>query len=269
MAANKKVIGGLTLALALLLVLLPGMGLAGDDAHGALPADMDLGGSWWEVQRFVDRAEMPIFGEQRRETTAVMRVEIVQSGSQLLLHAAYCSAGVRTAIRGLEMVFPQAFVRSLASGDRYARLDVSAGSTLVGFEQEWYVEVRGAVLDDPGQDLLPTAIGDPRIIDQDGDGHPGMTVEVDLLGLIRGQVYVVQRIRYRLIGLVERGGDSISGRIEWEDEQVVIGATSFLLAAGSAGIPAWEESSFRLERANAGAGCDQAPDVEETRPAPE
>ncbi|MBN1857777.1 hypothetical protein JW848_01070 [Candidatus Bipolaricaulota bacterium] len=260
MVSIGKASGELALVLAALLVAVSGFAAANDGAPAGPAGNMDLSGTWWEVQRFVDRAEMPIFGELRRETTAVMRVEIVQSGSQLVLKSSYCGAGVETAVPGLRMVFPEAFVRALVSGDRHARLEASDDSALLGFEQEWYVEIRGATVADPLHDPLPESADDPRVVDQDGDGHPGMTVGVDLLGLIRGEVYVVQRVRYRLVGWVEPNGGSISGRIEWNDEQVVLGASSPLLRVESIGEAIWEESSFRFERAGAGLGCEQAPD---------
>jgi len=191
---------------------------------------------------------MPIFGEQRREITVVMQIEMVQSGSEVLLRSEYCGSSVRTALPGLTMVFPDALVRSLVAGERHARLDLSKDSSLVSFEQDWYVEVRGAVLDDPRHDPLPTSIDDPRVVDQDGDGMPGITIAVDLLGLISAEVYAVQRVRYRLVGWVEEDGGAVFGRIEWADEQVVLDASSPLLAAGSPGTPVWEESSFRIER---------------------
>lgn len=262
MAAHDKRSGAVGPVLVVLMMLsLPG--LADGSATDLPDAFAGLGGSWWETQRFVDRAEMPILGRLQRETTAVLRVEIVQSGSEIAMTSEYCRAEVQAAVSGLTMIFPDAFVGSLLAGKRLARLDGSAGEELVGFEQDWYVEVRGADLDDPASDPLPEAADDPRVFDQDGDGHPGMTVRVDLLGLIRGEVYVVQRVRYRLIGWVESDGGSIFGRIEWEDEQVVIGASSPLLAAGSPGVPVWEDSSFRFVRAARDDVCDREGAVEE------
>ncbi len=237
-----------------------------DEAVTSRTTDIDLSGSWWEVQRFVDRADMPIFGELQRETTSAMRVEIVQSGSHVVITSEYCHAEVRTGVPGLEMVFPDAFVDSLVPGERIAHLSASEDSFSIDFIQDRYVEVRGAVLEDPAEDPLPATPDDPRVFDQDADGHPGMTVSIDLLGLIRGDVYVVQRVRYRLIGRVSQDGRSISGRIEWEDEQGVIGASSSLLAAGSPGTPVWGESWFRMVRSNA-VECENRLDMDLNLPA--
>ena len=234
---------------------------AADEASDSRISEIDLCGSWWEAQRFVDRADMPILGGLKRETTAVMRAEIVQSGSRVVIASKYCCVEVQTGVPGLEMVFPDVFIDSLVSGERIAYLDEPEGSSVASFVQDWYVEVRGAVLADAARDPLPTTPDDPRVFDLDADGHPGMTVSIDLFGLIRGDVYVVQRVRYRLIGCVERNGRSISGRIEWEDEQVVIGASSPLLAAGSPGTPVWGESSFHMIRSDTAAGCEDVPDV--------
>ena len=243
----------------LLILCFPGY--TGNAASEPPTPEIDLCGSWWEAQRFVDWSEMPILGGLRRETTAVMRAEIVQSGSRVAIASEYAHVEVETGVPGLAMVFPDVFVDSLVSGERIAYLDSPEGSSAISFVQDWYTEVRGAVLADPARDPLPTMPDDPRVFDQDADGHPGMTVSIDLLGLIHGDVYVVQRVRYRLIGSVEQGGRAISGLIEWEDEQVVLGASSPLLTAGASGTPVKGESWFHMIRSDAAAGSEDLPDA--------
>jgi hypothetical protein len=66
------------------------------------------------------------------------------------------------------------------------------------------------------------------VIDQDGDGHPGLTVPVNVAGLVSGDTYVVQRLRFALTGMLV-DADTISGSIEFSSEQNVIAASDALL----------------------------------------
>ncbi|MCL7971045.1 MAG: hypothetical protein M8866_03000 [marine benthic group bacterium] len=88
------------------------------------------------------------------------------------------------------------------------------------------VMVLGADLEDPGRDALPKDGDDPRITDPDGDGNPGMTVEVS--GFVSGQVYLVQRLVRGLTGELEPDG-RITGNITGGGDQVVIGASNVIL----------------------------------------
>jgi hypothetical protein len=125
-------------------------------------------------------------------------------------------------------------MRSLTPHPRLAMLREEGGEII--FEQPAYLETRGAVLENPETDELPVDPEDPRVIDQDGDGFPGMTVDVTLFGFLRAQIYVVQRVQYQLQGVVT-SADRIEGLIEWADEQVVLDATSAMLLAGSESFP--------------------------------
>lgn len=89
-----------------------------------------------------------------------------------------------------------------------------------------HVMVLGARLEDPAAEPLPTNPDDPRVTDPDGDGHPGVTVEVE--GFVSGQVYLVQRLVRGFRGTV--GGDGrITGTVIGAGDQVVIGASNAIL----------------------------------------
>jgi hypothetical protein len=88
------------------------------------------------------------------------------------------------------------------------------------------VMVLGARLDDPSRDALPADEDDPRITDPDGDGNPGVTVEVS--GFVSGQVYVVQRLVRGLLGTAAPDGRA-TGTVIGAGDQVVIGASNAIL----------------------------------------
>jgi hypothetical protein len=192
----------------------------------------DLTGTWAMAQIYPQTAVLPLAGEVPRSSTVVQFVDVAQDGETLTMYDRYCFTVVDDGTPLVKTEIPQAFMAALVPTLRTAVLRVTDQG--VAFEAADYVEVRGAVLDNPAADPLPLDPLDPRVIDQDGDGQPGMTVRVTVLGIVKGETYIVQRVQYRLTGWVI-GADRIEGRIEWTDEQVVLAATNPLLEADTIG----------------------------------
>lgn len=113
----------------------------------------------------------------------------------------------------------------------------------------------GAVLRDPDEPL-PKRRADPRVVDAEGNGRPGATIEFG--GLVRGLVDVVQRSRSRLEGRI-LGPDYVEGRVRWRVEQKVLGATNPLLRLAPLTRPLDdpERSWFRMTRVRGEAGRDE------------
>ncbi len=214
----------------------------------------NLNGSWVMIQEYAEIATLPFAGQVSRSSTVVQLVTIVQTGSQLALYDTYCFTEVNDGTPLVSTRIPPAFMHSLRPGLRTAQLIQEPGG--LGFIQDEYVEVRGADLADPVNDSLPRDGADVRVRDQDEDGAPGMTVHVSILGLITGETYVVQRVRYVLRGTVS-GEDTIRGRIEWETEQVPLGASTPLLQTEVSAVPDPDpaKSRFVLLRADVSATC--------------
>jgi hypothetical protein len=194
----------------------------------------DLSGTWAMVQVFPQIALLPIAGEVLRTSVVAQFVDVECDGATITMFDRYCFTDVDDGTPLVNTEIPEAFMFALVPTPRTAVLrETDEG---VEFEQSTYVEVRGAILDDPAADRLPVDPLDPRVIDQDGDSRPGMTVRVTVLGIIQGETYIVQRVQYRLIGWVI-GSDRIEGRIEWTDEQSVLAATNPLLEVDTIGRP--------------------------------
>ena len=84
--------------------------------------------------------------------------------------------------------------------------------------------VIGATLADPLSDALPTDASDARIVDQDGDGKPGVTIKIDtgLLGV--KDIYAASRLRGDVTGAVAPGGDgNLTGTSQLELEFSIFG----------------------------------------------
>lgn len=186
------------------------------------------------VQVYPQIAVLPFAGEVTRTSYVVQLVEIAQDGLTLRMTDSYCLTFVDDGTPLVTTEIPTGFMAALRPRTRMATLSETGGQ--VAFVQQPYLEVRGAVLENPETDDLPVDPEDPRVVDQDDDGNPGMTVSVKILGIIEGQTYVVQRVRYVLSGVVV-APDRIEGVIDWSDEQVVIEATNPLLKVDTIGYP--------------------------------
>jgi len=186
----------------------------------------DLSGRWGTMQKLVATADLPFIGEIVLLTTVGLLSEITQSGSQLTLQDGYCFTDVEMSTDLFLTDIPDATVQSIHPPTRFAELRVEGEEILL--VQDWHTEVRGAVLDDPVNDDLPSYRSDPRVIDMDEDGQIGMTIPAEIVGMFGGDTYAVQRFRYRLEGrLVDP--ETILGTVEWTTEQVILWATDALL----------------------------------------
>jgi len=218
--------------------------------------DLDLSGVWAMVQSTSEIVRIPIVGERTRTTATHLRLIIEQSDDAFSVLETHCATNIDDGTMMVNTTIPDAFLHSLGVTERAAHLelvskiDQSTGN--LSPERRivfpWSTQVLGARLKDPDNEALPTDVADPRVFDQDNDGHPGMTVRVEIMGLISGEVYVVQRNRNRLIGTVI-SAVFIRGTIEWETEQVILGASSPFLASGGQGTPDPDpERNFFLAR---------------------
>lgn len=215
--------------------------LAGEDP---LPS---LAGTWAEVQVYSEILPFPIVGQITNTNTATLRVEIEQSASSLVLQDRYCRITVKSANLLVSMEIPEALLCLLIKGPGTAALEASPSG--VSFVRPWQTRTSGLLLERPDDEPLPESAADPRVIDEDGDGHPGVTVRLRVLGVIEGEVYLVQRMRYRLVGTVV-SPDRIEGYLEWRSERVVLGASSPLFVGDWSGTPDPDpaKSTFVLQR---------------------
>ncbi len=79
---------------------------------------------------------------------------------------------------------------------------------------------------------LSTDPEDPNLLDPDGDGNPGVTVELKIGNLINGELYITRREIYRDYLTLNSDGN-LYGHVEDESEQFVIGASLRILAQQS------------------------------------
>lgn len=89
------------------------------------------------------------------------------------------------------------------------------------------VTTRGVNLSAPLTDTMPTDATDERVVDQDGDTNPGISLVIT--GALQGELYVIHRHKASLTGALE-SDTRISGRTAWTTDQVILGSTPPTLA---------------------------------------
>jgi hypothetical protein len=82
----------------------------------------------------------------------------------------------------------------------------------------------GIRLDDPFNDPLPTDPNDPRIVDDDGDGKPGLTVTIEVTPEFIGELYIARREIFAFEAFLTEP-DVLTGVVTDDSEQLVIGAS--------------------------------------------
>ncbi len=180
-------------------------------------------------------ASVPVLGEQRTVTKTTSVVEIDDAG---MATARACR--VETRGPGFSSRMPPSSLRSLPTSrfrivqeGAIVRADMGAGT--IGY--------RG-----PGP--LPQKASDPRVLDPDGDGEPGVQLLLDLGGLGLWTLQVVSRGHTTIEGVATPdGAEGRLAKVESE-EQVLSGLPVKLPARGDAIDP--RHSRFALKRVTPG-----------------
>jgi hypothetical protein len=248
----------------LVALLLSGLALAGSPAQaqdlsatdgttGAVAqawTGPDLSGTWAQLLVTVSESRFPVIGTIRSTTTAVLRMEVVQDGDMATIEREVCALAMDSGTSMASTRIPAAFVAAVPRAESSVRLSAVGDSwSLLNWEQ---VEVVGMNLSNPRRDTLPENAEDPRVIDADGDGNPGLTLEVR--GIVGGEVYVAQRTVTELL-TTRLSQDYMRGEVLWEAEQITLGASNRLLISDNRAEPAADGSYFEAQRVTTGARC--------------
>jgi hypothetical protein len=187
-------------------------------------------------------------------------LEVDQRGADLLLRERVCDLRTSSPTPLVDTRYPAAFLRAISGGTREARL--VRRDDVVTYVQPKRWEAKGARLGDAASDPLPREPADPRVVDADRDGHPGLTVRIG--GLVSGDLRVVSRGWTALRGELVAPG-RIEGRVRWRTEQRILQSTNGLLShqPNPTPHPDPDRSWFRMVRLPDGAGCDMAQRAEE------
>lgn len=210
---------------------------------------VDLNGIW--AYKPVTSQIANVFG---RDTIVALRglsrIEVTQTGTTVALHESVCAIALDE-VSGIQTLYPQTVIDIVPEIDNHATVsEMMIGANYV---VEPDPELMGWEADDPLADVIPDAMDDPRLIDQDGDGFVGITL--NLAGTIIADVYVVTRTTTKLNGTII-GKDRIEGANDGTSQQVVLDATSSFIPRGPFAAtrdPEPSHSYFKMVRLGASA----------------
>ena len=210
----------------------------------------------WYVYRLqvTTESELPLVGATQSSIFNFGVAEIRKEGEGFVLVARHCRYAMSTA-EYFTAEISDAVPASIEPV--YSEISFREEGGALAWERAETVVVVGADLADPKRDDLPTDADDERVIDQDNDGHPGVTASVD--GLITADVYFVQRQKMSYFGTRTSAGD-LMGEIVDASEQNIIGATNSLLDNSSEPTPVPEASSILFLPVERELSCDQLND---------
>jgi hypothetical protein len=117
----------------------------------------------------------------------------------------------------------------------------------------------GIRLDDPANEPLPTDPTDPRIVDDDGDGKPGVTVSIRVSDDLAGELYIARREIFAYEAFLTEP-DVLTGTVTDDSEQLVIGASDPMFAITPANwgqYPDLSKSPIILKRVTPDWDCER------------
>lgn len=213
----------------------------------------DLSGRWLLIEVASTRSQVVALGELRSELQAGLLLDLQHRDGRLRGEGEVCRFRLESPTAFVKVEFPDAFRAALAPPMLDARVEYRDDALY--FEQPRMTAVLGAALQRPLGEPLPARADDPRVVDADGDGKPGVTIRVT--GLVDGEMYLVQRSWSAMAG---RATSSlrIEGALLHDKEEVVLGATHAVLAAFPPTRPDPARSYFILERLPQTATCAEA-----------
>jgi hypothetical protein len=230
-------------------------GIAPFDTSGGLDVPVQgtsFAGTWAQIQRSATVTDSPLGGGTFDTLVHSLHLVVIteESDGTLMAHHSMCAIQSESDFAQTEIIIPAAYINSL---EPYSR-EVTVNWSTKEFTGELVTEVKGCTLANPEDDDLPTSDSDLRVNDQDGDGHPGMTIQVS--GLINGDLYVVERNWTQLEGILINE-DRVEGLLSWDVEQNKLGSSTPLL---SMDIATWvdpdpNKSTFEMVRVDDGDDC--------------
>lgn len=213
----------------------------------------DLGGRWAVLQVTTTEASSALAGTVLSTNRQVFVADAVELDGAFALDGTLCAMDIETSTGMADTEVPDAFVAAYPPLTWRGRVERSADGVALVLEPS--VEALGL---DPAADTLtvPAQADDPRVVDADGDGHPGVTIRVT--GLAGGEMYFVQRAT-RAMQVDTLTPNTIAGPIAWSSERVVLDATSRMLRNARPAVPTAgpDGNRFRMTRVAAHAGCDE------------
>jgi hypothetical protein len=186
-----------------------------------------LSGLWVIRAQATQIIDAPLVGTLRPQTIFYVLATLTQSGTDVVATGRYCDRAEIDQPGSLTtVVVPYQWAHTEKPLNRTGRL-VAGGDGVSVLTFPTLVEFAGMV-PDLSTNPLPTSPTDPRVIDEDNDGHPGITI--NLAGAVQGSVYAVQRQTTAIVA-IPVAADRFEGKLDFLSEQKVLDSTSPLITS--------------------------------------
>jgi hypothetical protein len=171
------------------------------------------------------------------------------------VHGPLTVCRARSISDGTELSLDDKLIRSLPALDFGGRMmSVTGAAWLIS---DPTAAVIGAKLDDAFEDSLPTDEDDPRVVDVDGDGEPGVSISVGF-----GSVFMAMQMSFQTEGPIASDGSS-TGAADLHVQQEVYGDSIPFVDARARAEESKEtnkglggEHTYRLSPIVGSADCD-------------
>ncbi len=222
---------------------------AGASQLADVSADQVATGTW--AKQTILTANSSAAGiNDKSKIERLMLVTMARSGDDLVATEQVCD--LTSYASGSTLTFPAAFKSSVPTRD------VTYKATGAGLASTSALEVLGVNLANPATDTLPSSRDDARVVDQDRDGKPGVTVSVSARAIfvtISGNLYLLQRQTTTETGTAV-DASTLRGNVAWTIEQKILGADNAILGAVTPVItPLASESTFSMKKIADGSTC--------------
>jgi len=188
----------------------------------------DISGTWAVRVTGAIVVNAPIIGVVHQQMVLTLLVDIDQQGTNVVADGRYCNRKQESAPGSLtQVIIPDAWAHTETPMNRPGTFAVSGDGVPV-LVIPTMSETMGAVLASPLTDTLPATVDDPRVIDEDSDGNPGITVYLTGIAL-SGQLYAVQR-QITSFAVIPVAADRLEGAVTFSTEQNVLGSNPPTLA---------------------------------------
>jgi len=202
--------------------------------------------------------DAPVVGKTKSVSTTIARVEQTHTGDKIAIKFKVCDFDIASSNADMKIIVPDAFVAALP--------EETLNGTITGdkLDVPKFWQVRSVQLTNPETDPLPTDKDDPKVLDWDKDGHPGLTLTVQS-SMVSGDMYVIQRTWTVLTGAAS-GNDAFNGTISWAMEQKLLDSTSYLIKMLPDPVATTEpaENYFKFRRIDAVQGCTDIVAMQDT-----
>jgi hypothetical protein len=210
----------------------------------------DLTGTWVARIAGAQVVKAPLVGVMHNQTVLYLLLDITQQGSTLTADGRYCD---RIQVNGPGSLAPITIPNAWAHTETPVHRTGTFATGAEGYPVLRFIpvtEVIGALLALP-TDPLPTTASDPRVIDEDNDGNPGITIVLSGQALsLSGSIYAVQS-QTTAIDAIAVAPDRLEGALTFSTAQNVLASNpdtlAILYSQGSSGAdPIVCNSSFAM-----------------------